>query len=242
MPTYLTHGQRLIIDSSNYVRRAQAPSYPSVYSPSRKSFDCPSTCSLPTPRSYSPPDWSCLPENDQHWLKVRLRNSLQAGDLSNMPSWFPLLRLVPSSCPSSPTSYQPYEFRQEFPTTSGGCAVTFSFSAVKEQLFTWRISLPSNRRQTGVLSPFVNFFDIEYVSENLPMTLAQVQVHTSVMNTPYWRFMEKDPSVILRALSTSLELGVLITIAPMQLRSQEILYVATSMDGKQEVLYSAQCQ
>ncbi|KAK0200062.1 hypothetical protein DFS33DRAFT_215613 [Desarmillaria ectypa] len=226
MPTYLKHGQRLIVDSSYYVRRAQAPSYPSAYSPSRKSFDISSTCSLPTPCSYSPPDWSCLPENDQHWLKVRLRNSLQAGDLSSMPSWFPFLRLVSSSCPSSPASYQPYEFRQEFPASSGGCVVTFSFSTAKEQLFTWWISLPSNRWQT----------------ESLPMTLAQVQVHTSVMNTPYWRFMGKDPSVILRALSTSLELGVLITIAPRQLRSQEILYVATSMDGKQEILYSTQCQ
>lgn len=74
------------------------------------------------------------------------------------------------------------------------------------------------------------------------MTMAQVQVHRSVMNTPYWRFMEKDPSVILRALSTSLELGVLITIAPRQLFSQEISYMATSIDGKQEILYSAQCQ
>ncbi|PBK88338.1 hypothetical protein ARMGADRAFT_430083 [Armillaria gallica] len=185
----------------------------------------PSTCYFPSPRSYSPPDWSCLAENDQHWLKVRLRNSLQAGDLSSMPSWFPFLRLVPSSCPSSPASYQPYEFCQEFRTSSGGCAVTFSFSAAEEQLFTWRISLPSNRWQT----------------ESLPVTLAQVQVHASVTNTPYWRFMEKDPSVILRALSTSLELGVLITIAPRQLRSQEILYMATSMDGKQEILYSAQC-
>lgn len=85
-------------------------------------------------------------------------------------------------------------------------------------------------------------FDTENASESLPVTLAQVQVHASVMNTPYWRFMEKDPSVILRALSTSLELGVLIAIAPRQLCSQEILYVATSMDGKQEILYSAQCQ
>lgn len=225
MPTYLTRDQRLIIDPSYYVRRAQAPSCP-TYSPARKAFDIPSTCYLPTPRSYSPPDWRCLAENDQHWLKVRLRNSLQAGDVSSMPSWFPFLRLVPSSCPSSPASYQSYEFCQEFRTSSGGCAVTFSFSAAEEQLFTWCISLPSNRLQT----------------ENLPVTLAQVQVHSSVMNTPYWRFMEKDPSVILRALSTSLELGVLITIVPRQLRSPEILYVATSMDGKQEIVYSAQCQ
>ncbi|KAK0186821.1 hypothetical protein F5146DRAFT_1143209 [Armillaria mellea] len=225
MPTYLPHGQHLIIDSSYYVRRAQAPSCP-TYSPSRKSFDIPSTCYLPTPRSYSPSDWSSLAENDQHWLKVRLRNSLQAGDLSSMPSWFPFLRRVPSSCPSSPASYQPYEFCQEFRTSSGGCVVTFLCSAAEEQLFTWRISLPSNRWQT----------------ESPPITLAQVQVHVSVMNTPYWRFMEKDPSVILRALSTSLELGVLITVAPRQLRSQEILYMATGMDGKQEILYSAQCQ
>ncbi len=90
--------------------------------------------------------------------------------------------------------------------------------------------------------PLLIRFDTENASGSLPVTLAQVQVHASVMNTPYWRFMEKDPSVILRALSTSLELGVLITIAPRQLRSQEILYMATSMDGKQEILYSAQCQ
>ncbi|KAG7440597.1 uncharacterized protein BT62DRAFT_577637 [Guyanagaster necrorhizus] len=226
MPTYLTHGQCLLIDSSYYLRRAQAPSCPSAHSPSRKVFDIPPSRSFPIPRSFSPPDWNCLPESDQHWLKVRLRNNLQAGDLSSMPSWFPFLRLMPSSCPSSPASYQSYEFRQEFPTSSGGCAVTFSFCAVQEQLFTWRIALPSSQWQT----------------EGQPMTMAQVQVHRSVMNTPYWRFMEKDPSVILRALSTSLELGVLITIAPRQLFSQEISYMATSIDGKQEILYSAQCQ
>lgn len=90
--------------------------------------------------------------------------------------------------------------------------------------------------------PLLIRLDTENALENLPVTLAQVQVHSSVMNTPYWRFMEKDPSVILRALSTSLELGVLITIVPRQLRSPEILYVATSMDGKQEIVYSAQCQ
>lgn len=69
------------------------------------------------------------------------------------------------------------------------------------------------------------------------MAIAQVQVHSSVQSTPYWHFLQKDPSVILQALSASLELGVLITVMLGGMESREIIFAATNTLGHREILH-----
>jgi hypothetical protein len=70
------------------------------------------------------------------------------------------------------------------------------------------------------------------------------------MNTPYGQSIKKDPSIILRALAISLELGIIVTIKladttvlpsrgckTAQRRSGTIVYVGTHDDGHIETLF-----
>lgn len=87
-----------------------------------------------------------------------------------------------------------------------------------------------------------------YSTDRIPV--ADVQVEPAVMNTPYGNKIKKDPSVILRALAISLELGVSVTLkfadatAPpssrgcksAEWRPGTIVYIGTHDDGRQETL------
>lgn len=80
--------------------------------------------------------------------------------------------------------------------------------------------------------------------------LANVQVDPLVMNTPYGKFIRTNPSVILHALASSLELGVMVTItlkvpkhayklSPCQWVdcTSYIIYIATANDGTSAILH-----
>ncbi|PBK65193.1 hypothetical protein ARMSODRAFT_1022615 [Armillaria solidipes] len=83
----------------------------------------------------------------------------------------------------------------------------------------------------GISSDYADLV-AEMALEGQRMVISQVQVHSSVQSTPYRRFVQKDPSVILRALSASLELGVLITIMLGEIESREIrVFAATDTVG-----------
>ncbi|KAK0186819.1 hypothetical protein F5146DRAFT_1227379 [Armillaria mellea] len=162
----------------------------------------------------------------KHWfeLKARLRNKLRTGGLCNIHSGFPF-SLHPVS---SSVRYEPYEIYEElFPSRR----VFISFSPsnyATEQWFTWQISVCID----------FGLWQTKMALEGQRMVIAQVQVHSSVQSTPYWRFVQKDPSVILRALSASLELGVLITIILGEMDTREIIFVGTNTVGHREILHS----
>lgn len=80
----------------------------------------------------------------------------------------------------------------------------------------------------------------EVALEDQRMVIAQVQVHSSMRSTPYWRFVQKDPSVILRALSAFLELGVLI-IPRLHLRRYKHCLASGDL-AFDEVLMNSHCK
>ncbi|KAK0472712.1 hypothetical protein IW261DRAFT_1506515 [Armillaria novae-zelandiae] len=192
------------------------------------SFDLLGTYSLdlsPPHRGRFRVSQSCLSDPQKHWieLKARLRNRLRTGGLCNIPSGFPF-SLYPVS---SPVRYEPYEVYEElFP--SRRIFISFSPSNyANEQWFAWRISVCVD----------FGLWQTKTAFEGQRMVLAQVQMHSAVQSTPYWRFVQKDPSVILHALSASLELGVLITIMLGEMASREIIFVATNTLGHREILH-----
>lgn len=79
-----------------------------------------------------------------------------------------------------------------------------------------------------------------------------MKLDPALLNTSYGRFLRKTPTVLLRALSISLELGVPITITSLdkpvlplmpyartrdRWQIGDVVYIGTTPDGRQEVLY-----
>lgn len=80
--------------------------------------------------------------------------------------------------------------------------------------------------------------------------MAHVQVESDVMHTLYGKSIRKGPSIILRALAISLELGVQITIQlansaiPLPrsgknypLRQDTVVYIGRQNDGREDILF-----
>ncbi|KAJ7888909.1 hypothetical protein B0H14DRAFT_3429890 [Mycena olivaceomarginata] len=72
---------------------------------------------------------------------------------------------------------------------------------------------------------------------------AHVRVDAQVMNTAYGKHIEGDPRIILRALSISLELGLLVTVS-LEHRDDypgtfSVLYIGTANNGRRSVLFNA---
>ncbi|KAL0959574.1 hypothetical protein HGRIS_011284 [Hohenbuehelia grisea] len=154
-------------------------------------------------------------------------------------------------------SYDSFEFRETvYPSYRTGhhvsppveAIVSFNYSSGScgrrskaSQYLTWNIHIPGPgyhpARKHCPTSP-----------------IAHVQIDAALMNMPFGRFVRKSPNVVLHALSTSLELGVPITIcvldqyvAPLMAYSRtasewqlgDVAYLATRPDGRQEVLHVA---
>ncbi|KAF7334047.1 hypothetical protein MVEN_02310300 [Mycena venus] len=78
-----------------------------------------------------------------------------------------------------------------------------------------------------------------------PLPVAHVRVDTEVMNTIYGRYIERDPRIILRALSISLELGLLITITLDDCghcsgQHSSVVYIGTANNGRRSLLLNAE--
>ncbi|TFK37989.1 hypothetical protein BDQ12DRAFT_735910 [Crucibulum laeve] len=212
--------------------------------------------------SYSTPSGSyaagtplpdCLNTEEQLNARVQLRNKLNSGRLYNMPGAFPF-NYVYDGHGSAHMSYYSYEFKEELrsPTTRDRARrqnATFSFSnpshhplGRKAEPLTWRIYLPHETSSSHSSGKAV---------------VAQVKVEPEVLTTTYGKNLMAGPQLMLRALSISLELGLVITISMTnslskhkssrpssrpsyhsQWRDGTVLYLGSRDDNsEQEVLY-----
>ncbi|KAJ7099963.1 hypothetical protein B0H15DRAFT_998639 [Mycena belliarum] len=179
--------------------------------------------------------------DEQLDTKVQLRNRLNSGRLSNMPAGFPF-RHVLDSRGSPHVVYDSYEFREELPFDSRCTGklpahVTFTTesadtSSSKRDYLTWNAYLPK--------------LDYLPYSRGPPpkVPVAHVRVDKAVMDTVYGRYIERDPRIILRALSVSVELGLLVTITLQHFADcpgqfANVVYVGTANNGRRSVLFTA---
>ncbi|KAJ6487697.1 hypothetical protein C8R45DRAFT_254430 [Mycena sanguinolenta] len=196
--------------------------------------------SSPATSPLESPIYGVVSPDEQLDMKMQLHDRLSGGRLSNMPAGFPFRHVMdPRGTPR--ICYDPYEFREE---------------------------LRSPRRNGRNLSAHVSFFHenaVPYVSKNsylswcahaskldlLPYTrgpppkvpAAHVRVDTRVMDTAYGKYIERDPQIILHALSISLELGLLVTITAQKCDDAadlySIIYIGTANNGRQSVVFNA---
>ncbi|KAJ8693932.1 hypothetical protein PTI98_008874 [Pleurotus ostreatus] len=189
------------------------------------------------------------PQSDPIEATVQLRNRLANGALENMPAGFPFHYSM-SGCGTPLLSYESYEFR-EFLSPAGRRPstrphVTISFHNPGSQLrhgspryLTWSVH---TTQYSSALSR----------KEYSKTPAALVKLDPALLNTSYGRFLRKTPTVLLRALSISLELGVPITITSLdkpvlplmpyartrdRWQIGDVVYIGTTPDGRQEVLY-----
>ncbi|KAF8068682.1 hypothetical protein FPV67DRAFT_1668757 [Lyophyllum atratum] len=163
------------------------------------------------------------------YSKAQLRNRLNSCRLSNMPAGFPF-SYTHDGHGYSRLSYDSYEFREELTPSHRShsrhnphAVIAFKSPSPrdKNQYLTWQAYLPSP--------------DAAYLrNSHKTQTVAQVQIDPSVTRTPFWASLMNDPSVILRALGISLELGVLLTIHLSDSRSGDVMYTITHKDGRQQ--------
>ncbi|KAK0203907.1 hypothetical protein DFS33DRAFT_842369 [Desarmillaria ectypa] len=189
------------------------------------------------------PNFPTLAEQGQ--IKCQLRNRLCGGlsTMTSLPEKYPFchrLRKHGKTKTEFVSTDLSFEFQEVF-NVSTHCGygskwsvvVSFSDPRASGNPFCWRIHYPKSSRN----------------STKDPVPIAQVNVHQSVIHgTSYGRFIRKDPTVILQALSMSLELGVLVTISQLSLSTYDsnsesitIVYTGTSTTGEQTLLHSITC-
>ncbi|KAJ6609069.1 hypothetical protein B0H10DRAFT_2065799 [Mycena sp. CBHHK59/15] len=193
----------------------------------------------PTSSPLESPVYGIVAPAEQVDMKVQLRNRLNSGRLSNMPAGFPFRHTVDGRGTPG-ISYDAYEFREELQSAArctGHLAANVSFSKggaarCKKTYLSWTAHLPQ--------------LDLQPYSPGPPVKVpvAQVRVDNEVMNSTYGRYIEKDPRIILRALSISLELGLLVTITfeecdDLTSRYRNVIYIGTANNGRRSVIYTA---
>ncbi|KIM37220.1 hypothetical protein M413DRAFT_31144 [Hebeloma cylindrosporum] len=171
-------------------------------------------------------------------VKTALRRLLNENKVRNMPVGFPF-HVTAQNYDEVRLSHGPYEFKEYFSTSdtrsSRSHCATFSYALSRSGMMTWRITVPgqsTDRRE-------------------LPReeTLAQVQLHPMALETaPFGIEFMIRPQILLQALSTSLEVGGLVTIQianektriycrdkHIYYSSGEILFVSTDHLGQHEI-------
>ncbi|GLB45215.1 hypothetical protein LshimejAT787_2001200 [Lyophyllum shimeji] len=198
----------------------------------------PRTAPIPSIQCYSyHPFQDSLATKSRHselgntdYFKAQLRNRLNSCKLPNMPVGFPFSH-VHDGYGFSRLSYDSYEFHEDLTSHSHRsqsrhhpqATIAFKNTSSRDKVsyLTWQIYLPSP--------------DAAYLRHlQNRQAVAHVQVDPAVTRTPFWKSLLNDPSVILRALGLSLELGALLTIHPSRSRPGEIVYTITHKDGRQE--------
>jgi len=197
-------------------------------------------------------------EDDLSRVRTSLRQLLNENKLRNMPVGFPF-HVRAQNSDEIRLSHAPYEFKEYFATSdnrSRSRCATFSYSLSRSGMMTWRITAPGRQSSDGRDCEF--YFDnrFSYVSQPGSYfigneTLAQVQLHPMVLETAAFgiEFMTR-PKILLQALSTSLEVGKMITIQiandktrifcrskHIYYTSGEILFVSTDHLGQHEVVF-----
>ncbi|KAJ7449085.1 hypothetical protein B0H11DRAFT_2247387 [Mycena galericulata] len=188
------------------------------------------------------PVYGVVSPDEQLDTKVQLRNRLNSGHLSNMPVGFPFQHIMDHRRGTPQISYDPYEFREELRSQhrcSGNLAAYVSFTPAsadsrhsKKEYLSWSATLPK--------------VDLRPYSRGPPpkAPVAHVRVDTQVMNTAYGKHIERDPRIILRALSVSLELGLLVTITLEDCgdcsgQYSNVIYIGTANNGRRSILFNA---
>ncbi|KAJ7443807.1 hypothetical protein FB451DRAFT_77890 [Mycena latifolia] len=197
--------------------------------------------SSPSSSPLESPVYGVVSPDEQLDTKVQLRNRLNSGRLSNMPVGFPF-RHVMDARGKPHIAYDSYEFREEllFPSRcTGNLSAYVSFtpetadvSRSKKEYLSWNAYLPKLDLRPHCRGP----------SPKVPV--AHVRVNTAVMNTVYGKYLERDPRIILRALSISLELGLLVTITlddsgDCSGQFSNVIYTGTANNGRKSLLFSA---
>ncbi|KAJ7185859.1 hypothetical protein C8R46DRAFT_1061921, partial [Mycena filopes] len=196
--------------------------------------------SSPSSSPLESPVYGIVTPDEQLDTKVQLRNRLNSGRLSNMPVGFPF-RHVMDHRGTTCISYDAYEFREELRADSrcsGHFAAHVSFTTSttdstrsKRDWLSWTAHVPKLDLRPYSRGP----------SPKVPV--AHVRVDNRVMGTVYGKYIERDPRIILRALSISLELGLLVTITLEDCRNcsglSSVVYVGTANNGRQSILFNA---
>ncbi|KAF7360144.1 hypothetical protein MVEN_00742900 [Mycena venus] len=214
--------------------------HPMDYYHARRNLQFSSSNSPSSSPLESPMHGVVAPE-EQLETKVQLRNRLNSGHLSNMPAGFPF-RHVADPRGTLRICYDPYEFREDLSSDSRRRSLAAYVSFINENAD----SRPY-RSKNDYLSwcAYLPKLDLRPYTRGPPpkVTVAHVRVDTQVMNTVYGKYIERDPRIILRALSISLELGLLVTIT---LEHSEdcsgiysVIYVGTANNGRRSVLFNA---
>ncbi|KAJ6582979.1 hypothetical protein DFH09DRAFT_1275376 [Mycena vulgaris] len=200
--------------------------------------------SSPSSSPLESPVYGVVSPDEQLDTKVQLRNRLNSGRLSNMPVGFPF-RHVMDSRGTPHITYDPYEFREELRSDSrctGHLSAHVSFTTTnadmirtKKDYLSWSAYLPKLDFTPYTRGP-------PALAAKVPV--AHVRVDTAVMNTTYGKHIERDPRIILRALSISLELGLLVTITiedygDCQGQFSNVIYVGTANNGRRSLLFTA---
>ncbi|KAJ7634472.1 hypothetical protein FB45DRAFT_1002099 [Roridomyces roridus] len=176
--------------------------------------------------------------------KKQLCHRLIDGQLPNMPVGFPFHHVM-DAYGNPRLSHDPFEFweRLDFNSRcSGHLSACISFTPAardsdysKREYFSWCVTMAK--------------LDLRPFTRGPPpkAPVAHVRVDPEVMRSSYGRRIESDPNIILRALSTSLELGLLVTImfeentsgAGNWSKYRNVVFVGTANNGRRSILFNA---
>lgn len=203
---------------------ARVPSIPYGYSASQGKSTCGS-----------------MSASDQLSIKAQLAIRLNTCRLSNMPGGFPFHH-IHDGHGSYQISYNPFEFREDFLTSSHpgrwphcrSAVISFSPPSPRSKIntLTWCAYLPTSDNvytrdfDNGVykFTPVASRFSRLTSYSQDKISLAEVQVDPAVLKSPYGKTLMTDPMVILRALAISLELGAIITIEFQNVANLKLAY------------------
>ncbi|KAG5651649.1 hypothetical protein H0H81_007959 [Sphagnurus paluster] len=139
-----------------------------------------------------------------------------------MPQGFPFKRTHDCRRGVAYSSYESFDFLEDLAPSSSRqqyrANISFRRASPRDRLpyFTWQAHLSSP--------------DGYFRKEQHPA--AHVQIHHSVENVKaFWNTLRDDPSVIMRALALSLELGALVTIDRAEPSSNTIIYNIIRTNG-----------
>ncbi|KAK7044887.1 hypothetical protein R3P38DRAFT_3433143 [Favolaschia claudopus] len=213
-----------------------------------------------SPPSDSPlesPIHGVVREEEYIETRVQLLNRLKSGQLSNMPGGFPFQHVVLRGAGQSKRgrghiSHDPFEFRQEFQSSSrctnsrGNLSAYIAFTQEPAP----KTGLPPLFLSWAAYLPKLELYS-KHVENHSPYTHApppkvpacHVRVHSDVMSTVYGTHIESSPRIILCALANSLELGMLITVRAQRQNDgsgqYNIIYVGTDNKGEEGLLFCA---
>ncbi|KAJ7735768.1 hypothetical protein B0H16DRAFT_1575315 [Mycena metata] len=201
--------------------------------------------SSPSSSPLESPVYGIVTPDEQLDAKVQLYNRLNSGRLSNMPSGFPFRHVMSPRGMSTSISYEPYEFREDLRADSrcsGNFAAYVSFTTAaaesrptrsKKDWLSWTAHLPKLDLRPYSRGP----------SRKPKVPVAHVRVDPRVLDTVYGKYIERDPRIILRALSISLELGLLVTITLEDCGKRSglysVIYMGTANNGHRSIIHRA---